>query len=146
MTAAPIAGVDRPAPHRRKWVEWILFFLSVPIALVVGAAWFGADFLWVMFGPAVIFAAWGACAAVILWRRRSRLSFAVGALAAGILTAPFVAPLSMFPTLLYPSRALAAAADPLGSYLHFALHRSSYERQIGAMSGSPKLALFSRGG
>ena len=37
-TTSQIAGADVLGPHRRKWVNWILFFLSAPIATVVGAA------------------------------------------------------------------------------------------------------------
>src|SRR2546430_8064774 len=136
MIAATVAPTEIPRRSRPTLVASILVLLSGPIALVAGSAYCGADPIWVILGARGIFAAWGACIALGLWRR-SGFSRALRALSLAAILVLAVAGAWIFPNDLFD------AADIAGEYVHFALHRGSYARQVAAMGGGPpRLAGF----
>ena len=48
-------------------------------------------------------------------------------------------------TWIFP-RPLLEACDRVGTYVHFELHRRYYEKRVAEQGGTPKIAIFPRGG
>jgi hypothetical protein len=123
-------------PFHRSSV--ILILLAGPLALLGGAEQYGANPVWVFLGGPIVAAAWGISLAVVLWRLSALSRPLRGLLIAVVVSLVATGAMNFGP--------LMRAFHLAGAYLHLQMHRTSYEAKIARLNGSPKLAVFPRGG
>ena len=134
-------STSEPSPLS-SWLP-VLIVLAGPLLLIGFSAWFGPEFLWVVFGVPFLLGLWALTSIWTVWfsvrsfRRRAWR----GVVSGGVL------PVAVLCAAISPFQFIRSC-EQLGDLLSFQLLRASYRARVAALpnDGQPKPAVFTRGG